>query len=218
MLNDAYSSGLVCDLFTKGSHHRNIKIILITQHTFHQSKHCRDISLNAKYLVFLKNVRDRSQFSPFAQQVYPKQCWSVRFVSTRHCKSARVPCTGSVTGQNDLLRFRTESSFPLICAPVDYETDTIDLSTLIVLKTADPNLRKAVIANCNQETMKNICECDLNVLRGNIQLSASSKRKLRPYKNSSQVKRKVLSYRGGFLLLLLSAILPTLAGLLFRSN
>ena len=54
MLNDTYSSGLVCDLYTKGSHHRNISIILITQNMFHQSKHCQDISLNAKYLVLLK--------------------------------------------------------------------------------------------------------------------------------------------------------------------
>ena len=32
-----------------------------------------NISLNAKYLVLLKNVRDRSQFSRLALQVYPKQ-------------------------------------------------------------------------------------------------------------------------------------------------
>jgi hypothetical protein len=26
----------VCDLFTKGSHHRNISVVLITQNLFHQ--------------------------------------------------------------------------------------------------------------------------------------------------------------------------------------
>ena len=31
LLNDVYSSTQVCDLFTKGSHHRNIRVILITQ-------------------------------------------------------------------------------------------------------------------------------------------------------------------------------------------
>jgi len=41
----------VCNLFTKGSHHRNISVILITQNLFHQGQFCRDISLNAKYLV-----------------------------------------------------------------------------------------------------------------------------------------------------------------------
>jgi hypothetical protein len=56
LLNTAYSKD-VCDLFTKGSHHRNISVILKTQNLFHQGKFCRDISLNAKYIV-LKNVRD----------------------------------------------------------------------------------------------------------------------------------------------------------------
>jgi len=62
LLDDPYSSGLVCDLFTKGSH-RNNRVVLITLKIFHQSKHCRDISLNAKHLVLFKNVRDLSQFS-----------------------------------------------------------------------------------------------------------------------------------------------------------
>ena len=48
----------VCDLFTKGSHHRNMSVILITQTLFHHGRYCRDISLNAKYLVLLKNVRE----------------------------------------------------------------------------------------------------------------------------------------------------------------
>jgi len=47
----------------------NIRIILITQNVFHQGKFCRDISLNAKHMVVLKNVRDREEFSNLAQQV-----------------------------------------------------------------------------------------------------------------------------------------------------
>ena len=61
LLNTVYLEQ-VCDLFTKGSHHRNISLILITQNLFHQGKYCRDISLNAKYLVQLKTVRDKLQF------------------------------------------------------------------------------------------------------------------------------------------------------------
>jgi len=62
----------VCDLFTKGSHHRNISVILITQILFQQGRFCRDISLNAKYSVALKNFRDRSQFQYLARQVHPE--------------------------------------------------------------------------------------------------------------------------------------------------
>ena len=53
LLNETYGRD-ICDLFTKGSHHRNISVVLLTQKLFHQGTHCRDISLNAKYLVLLK--------------------------------------------------------------------------------------------------------------------------------------------------------------------
>ena len=69
LLNDV-NSKQVCDLFTKGSHHRNISVILITKNLFYQGGFCRDISLNAKYLVLLKNVRDKNQFMFLARQVY----------------------------------------------------------------------------------------------------------------------------------------------------
>ena len=100
--------------------------------------------------------------------------------------------------------------------------------TLHVLKAADPKLRSAIIEKCNQETLKSICECALNALRGNIPLSVCSKRKMRTYKNSIRkvadrsvslsTKRKVKVQRGEFFLPLLSTILPTLTELLFRSR
>ena len=61
LLNEVYLKK-VCDFFTKGSHYRNISVILITQHLFHQGRYCTDISLNAKYIVLLKNVREKNQF------------------------------------------------------------------------------------------------------------------------------------------------------------
>ena len=70
-LNEAYS-GEVCKLFTKGSHDRNISVILITHNLFHQGNHCRTISLKGKYVVLLKNTRDKKQFTYLARQVYPK--------------------------------------------------------------------------------------------------------------------------------------------------
>ena len=66
-LNVVYSQQ-VCDLFTKGSYHRNISVILMTQNLFHQGQYCRDISLNVKYLVQLKTVRDKQEFMHLARQ------------------------------------------------------------------------------------------------------------------------------------------------------
>jgi len=71
LMLEAYNKN-VCELFTKGSHHRNLSIILTTQNVFHQGKYARDISLNCKYLVFFKNPRDQSQIVPLARQIYPE--------------------------------------------------------------------------------------------------------------------------------------------------
>ncbi len=72
LLNEVYSKD-VCHFFTKGSHYRNIGVVLITQHLFHQAKYSRDISLKAKYIVSLKNTRDKNQFTHLARQVYPEE-------------------------------------------------------------------------------------------------------------------------------------------------
>ena len=40
---------MVATLFTKGSHHRNTSVLLLTQNIFHQNKHSRTVGLNAHY-------------------------------------------------------------------------------------------------------------------------------------------------------------------------
>ena len=66
------SNKKVCELFTKGSHHRNLAVILVTQNIFHKGAYSRDISLNSKYIVMFKNPRDKLQFQYLARQVYPE--------------------------------------------------------------------------------------------------------------------------------------------------
>lgn len=70
MMNQAYNNK-VSELFTKGSHHRNTSVILVTQNIFHKGSHSRDISLNAKYLVVFKNPRDQLQFQFLSRQILP---------------------------------------------------------------------------------------------------------------------------------------------------
>jgi hypothetical protein len=97
---------------------------------------------------------------------------------------------------------------------------------LQVLKTTDPKLRKAILANCKGELVKTLSECSLNLLRGNVKLTPCQKRKLRKYrlhlrkladKRVSLTSKKAIVQRGGFLLPLLGAVLPTIASLLFKS-
>jgi hypothetical protein len=62
----------IADLFTKGSHHRNLSIIYIVQNIFfHQGKEMRNISLNAHYIVLFKSPRDKQQISMLARQINP---------------------------------------------------------------------------------------------------------------------------------------------------
>jgi len=97
--------------------------------------------------------------------------------------------------------------------------------TLQVLKTADQKLRKAIISKCNKEVVHCISECILNVQYGNIKLTGCDTRKLQKHKSALRkvsdmrvplsAKKKIIVKRGGFLLPLLSAILPTIASLIF---
>ena len=60
----------IADLFTKGSHHRNISIVYLTQNVFPQGKACRDIALNTQYLVLFNNPIDRQQVATLARRIY----------------------------------------------------------------------------------------------------------------------------------------------------
>ena len=67
------------NLFTKGSHHRNLSVIYIVQNLFHQGKGNRSISLNSHYLVLFKNPRDKLQIVTLAKQMYPSEtAWFIK--------------------------------------------------------------------------------------------------------------------------------------------
>ena len=130
LLNEAYSRD-VCDLFTKGSHHRNISVILITQNLFHQSRFARDISLNAKYIVIFKNTRDKSQFQYLARQVYPENPASLY---EKYLEATQSPhgyiLLDLAQDTPDLIRFRTNIFPPditVVFAPVKNNEDKIQL-------------------------------------------------------------------------------------------
>jgi hypothetical protein len=101
-----------------------------------------------------------------------------------------------------------------------------NFNTLQILKDAKPKLRKAIIANCTPELVKCVCECVVNVLKGNLNLFSSAKRKLQKHKGqlrkvadksvSLAKKKLIIVQKGGFIGPLLAAVLPALASILFR--
>jgi len=133
LLNNAYSKE-VCDLFTKGSHHRNISVILITQNLFQQGRYCRNISLNAKYFVLLKTVRDKNPFMFLARQLYPENSNSLYkeyLDGTQRPYGYLILDLSQYT--NDRLRFNTnifptDPPPPIIYAPIEDEASEIKLS------------------------------------------------------------------------------------------
>ena len=58
-------------LFTQGTHHRCVIVILITQNLYPEGKHARKIALNTWYTILMKNLRDVSQVGILGRQLYP---------------------------------------------------------------------------------------------------------------------------------------------------
>ena len=76
---EAGKDNRIVNLFTKGSHHRNLSVIYIVQNLFHQGKGNRSISLNSHYLVLVKNPRDKLQILTLAKQMYPSEtAWFIK--------------------------------------------------------------------------------------------------------------------------------------------
>ena len=63
----------ICELFTEGSHHRNLSVICFMQNLFYQGKESRTMSLNTQYLVLFKSPRDKQQITTLARQMYPNR-------------------------------------------------------------------------------------------------------------------------------------------------
>ena len=115
----------IADLFTKGSHHRNISIVYLTQNVFPQGKACRDIALNTQYLVLFNNPIDRQQVATLARRIYPST--SVTFMK-RFAEATSRPYgylavdLKSSTSEQDRLRTNIfESQDQQVFEPIDEE-------------------------------------------------------------------------------------------------
>jgi hypothetical protein len=96
--------------------------------------------------------------------------------------------------------------------------------TLHVLKPAQPNLRKAIISNCERDLVNCISECVLNGLNDNIAMTGFDTRKLRKHNLAPRnlvdkqvplsVKKRIFVRCGGFLLPFLAVVLLPLASLI----
>lgn len=72
LMHETVNSKIVSELFTKGSHHRNLSVIILVQNFFTRGIESRNISLNSHYIVLFKNPRDQSIASMIARQMFPR--------------------------------------------------------------------------------------------------------------------------------------------------
>lgn len=75
-------------LFTRGSHHFNISVIVLTQNIFISNPGFRTMSLNTHYIVLFKNPRAKDQVSCLARQVCPD---NVKFFQESYADSCKEP-------------------------------------------------------------------------------------------------------------------------------
>jgi hypothetical protein len=59
------------NLFTRGSHHKNITVIGIIHNLYNQAKHSKTISLNTHHYFLFKSPRDNQQIAHFGRQIFP---------------------------------------------------------------------------------------------------------------------------------------------------
>ncbi|KMQ83493.1 hypothetical protein RF55_19908 [Lasius niger] len=78
LMSELGNDSRLANLFTKGSHHRNLSIVFIVQNLFHKGSQMRNIHLNSHYLVLFKNPRDKTQITHLGRQMFPGKNKSIQ--------------------------------------------------------------------------------------------------------------------------------------------
>ena len=68
LMDSALDSEHIQSLFTRGSHHKRLTLIILNQNLYHKGKCAVTINRNCHYLILLKNLRDVSQLGVLARQ------------------------------------------------------------------------------------------------------------------------------------------------------
>ncbi len=64
-------SETVQDICLRGSHHRRLSLVYMTQNLFFQGRYAKSIQVNTCYNVLLANPRDVTQIATLSRQVFP---------------------------------------------------------------------------------------------------------------------------------------------------
>ena len=93
LASEISDSKFLSNLFTKGSHHKQLNVVFISQNLFQQGREMRTIALNTEYYIIFKNPRDRSQITHLAKQIHPG---NVKFLQDSYVDATSEPHTYSL--------------------------------------------------------------------------------------------------------------------------
>ena len=95
---------------------------------------------------------------------------------------------------------------------------------LLLLSKCKPKLRKALVTSGSKESIYSIIECILNVCNGNVRINSQDFQKLKPYNKTFKKlidkkvhigeKKNLIIQKGGFLEVLIPAIISGLASII----
>ena len=148
LMSEASNNKRICDLFTKGSHHRNLSVICLVQNLYYQGKESRTMSLNSQYLVLFNNPRDQQQVMVLARQMYPGQ--SEKLLSSYKMATSKPYGYLAIDLKPDTPNdkrlwpnvFEQTSKAPTAEQPYYSEQKTSPEEQTVVDPSSDPNFRK----------------------------------------------------------------------------
>ena len=154
----------IVNLFTRGSHHRNLSVIYIVQNLFHQGKGSRSISLNSHYLVLFKNPRDSSEANVSRADGFGYLLIDLKTTTQDNCR-LRTNFLSSEEGFNqagfqenipqELLKYlkqQTLSSVPLLSAMQEIQGNMDDVLSRNDLRDDEKAKRYFISVSCKTDT------------------------------------------------------------------
>ena len=110
-MGEACDTKSLANLFTKGSHHRNVTILYHVQNMFDQGNSSRTVRLNSHYIVVFRNLRDQSQFRTMAAQILPNNSqWLMDAYADATAKSYGYLVIDNSPHCDPIFRFRKKFS------------------------------------------------------------------------------------------------------------
>ena len=118
----SYIGDTLSNCFTVYSHHYNTSVVLLIQSLFLENKAYRICSLNAHYIVLMKNKRDGASVSFLARQIAP---YNTKYITQAYVKATEKPYSHLLFDlrqeTNELIRVRSNIFSNCISIFIDAE-------------------------------------------------------------------------------------------------